>query len=695
MERQSVRRGGFGTLALRAAAGASALGLLMAPAALAAPAPSPAFTPKQLRQLPTANWLTNGGNIYNHRYSPLKQINRDNVDQVKAVWRASLRGSGMHRQNSGQAQPLVYDGTMYVITGDDDVFAIDVESGDILWEYEAHLDPANVVTCCGWTSRGVGMGDGKIFVGQLDNKLIALDQKTGKVIWSNQTKQHGEGGYAINSAPLYYDGMVITGYAGADMGMRGEVSAFDADTGKKIWTFHTVPGPGEFGHDTWPQDNDVWTYGGASVWQTPAVDPELGLIYFAAGNPAPDLNGGVRAGDNLFSGSLLALDVHTGEYKWHYQFVHHDIWDYSAPNPVILFDAQIDGKMRHGLAQASKSGYLYILDRVTGEPLTPVEERPVPQNAMQKTAATQPIPLGDTVIPHRIEIEPEKYSVTNEGRTFTPFDTEPALYTPSAGVNWPPSSYDPERHLMFICANDSIGMARMDPNWSKPLVGKPYLGGSFGRLDAPRRGILAAMNLTNHKLAWRKQWTSGCSAGSTNTAGGLLFMGRGDGRVVAVDNSTGNTVWEFQVDAPVSGSVTVFEHKGVEYLAVLAGGSYYSPYKHGDGVWLFSLNGTMDPLDQSVIQPKGAQAADVTMPDGPADLARGAKLYAGTCLPCHGETGQGGHAEGAAIPTNLSASGVFAVATTGKGDMPSFAAMFKPDELRDIATYIVEKVIHQ
>ena len=188
--------------------------------------------------------------------------------------------------------------------------------------------------------------------------------------------------------------------------MRGRVKAYDADDGSLVWTFFTVPGPGELGHDTWPQDNDIWRHGGATVWQTPAVDPTLGLIYFSTGNPGPDFNGAIRAGDNLFSTSIVALDAMTGEYRWHFQQVHHDLWDYDSPSPVVLFDLEIDGRERKGLAQASKTGWVYILDRTNGEPLVGIEERAVPQEPRQATSATQPFPVGDPFVPHSMEIAP-------------------------------------------------------------------------------------------------------------------------------------------------------------------------------------------------------------------------------------------------------------------------------------------------
>ena len=652
---------------------------------------SPAFSAEDLLALPTDGWVTNGGNLHNQRYSPLTQINRDNVGKLKAVWRASLRGSGLDPKQSGQAQPLIYDGTLYIVTGANDVFAIDIESGKVVWEYKANLDPDHVVHCCGWTSRGVAMGEAKIFVGQLDNKLVALDQRTGKVVWSNQTETNKQG-YSITASPLYYDGLVILGYAGGDMGIRGRMKAFSAKTGKLKWTFYTIPGPGELGHDTWAQDNEIWKIGGAAVWHTPAIDPELGLLYFATGNPAPDMNGGVRPGDNLFSDSVVALEAKTGKYRWHYQMIHHDIWDYDAANPPILFDAVVDGEMRKGLVEIPKNGYVYILDRVTGKPLIGIPETPVPQDASQATAPTQPIPVGDDIVPHFIDIPPEDFNLINQGKTYTPFGNDPVIYKPVSAVSWPPNSYDPTSHLLFLCANDSIGMmSRTKEEFDMPPWGESFLGGAIGRANAPRRGIFQALDVTTNRVIWQRQWNGGCGAGSTATAGGLIFLGRSDGRVMAFDNRDGQPLWEFQTDAPVYGSISTFEYKGTQYLAVLAAGSYYSPGKRGDGVWLFSLDGTIDALDPSAVNMREAQKS-VVVAYGPADLAHGQKVYESTCTSCHGPTGKGGHGEGAPLPNALTVLRVVNTATNGKGDMPAFGSTLSPADLRDVANYIVTKL---
>jgi alcohol dehydrogenase (cytochrome c) len=217
---------------------------------------APAFRAHDLTVPPRAGWLTNGGTLSNQRWSPLTQIDRSNVAKLRAEWRASLGGSGMQPRSANQAQPIVYDGMIYVVTGDNDTFAISVDSGQVLWDYHAHVDPSVARPCCGWAARGVAIGEGKVFVGQLDAKLVALDQRTGKIAWSIQAEDP-KAGFAITSAPLYYDGMVITGFAGGDLGTRGRVKAFDAKDGKLRWTFYTVPGPSEVGHETWPKNSDV------------------------------------------------------------------------------------------------------------------------------------------------------------------------------------------------------------------------------------------------------------------------------------------------------------------------------------------------------------------------------------------------------------------------------------------------------
>jgi alcohol dehydrogenase (cytochrome c) len=560
---------------------------------------SPASERTDMTALPTTAWLTNGGDLFNRRYSPLKEITRDNVSGLKAVWRARLGGSGVGDKYSGEAQPIVRDGVIYVATGADDVFAVSVDTGATLWTYRANLDPSNSVVCCGWTSRGVAIGNGKVYVGQLDGRLVALDEQSGAVVWSVQAERWQDG-FSITSAPLYYDGLVITGFAGAENGIRGRVKAFDAASGALAWTFYTVPGPGEAGHDTWPKDNDVWRRGGASVWQTPAVDPDLGLIYFSTGNPGPDFAGSVRKGDNLFSASIVAVEARTGKYRWHFQQVHHDIWDYDAPSPVVLFDIEIGGRVRKAAAEPGKTGWVYILDRVTGKPLIGIDERPVPQDARQATSRTQPYPVGDAFVPQSIAIPPEGYRLVNGGRIFTPFWKESIVAKPGqgGGANWPPSSYDPTTGYLYVCAMDRTGVFTGGVEADEPhSPGERYLGGRFGSVTFGVTGILAALDMRTNKLVWQQQWPERCYSGSVTTAGGLVFVGRGDGRFTALDARHGGMLWQFQTGAGVNAPASVFEHRGRQHVVVYSAGNMFAGTPRGDSLWLFSLAGQMGPVD--------------------------------------------------------------------------------------------------
>jgi alcohol dehydrogenase (cytochrome c) len=661
--------------------------------------PAPAFTGQQLTAPPQDAWVTNGGNIYNQRYSPLTQINRDTVKNLKAEWRIHLN-SGVGPQYSGQAQPLFYDGVLYFVTGANDVFAIDVETGNTLWKYEANLDPARVKVCCGWMARGVGLGDGKVYVGQLDAKLLALDQRTGKVVWSIQAEDPLVG-YSIVSAPLYYDGMIITGFGGGDMGIRGRVKAYSAKDGKLLWTFYTVPAPGEFGSETWPKNNDYYKYGGAPVWQTPAVDPDLGLVYFSTGNAGPDYNGADREGDNLFTASIVAIEAKTGKYRWHFQQVRHDIWDYDSPNPVVLFDAPYDGKMRKGIAQISKTAWVYILDRETGKPLTPIEDRPVPQEPRQKTAATQPYVIGDPIIPQFVDIAPEGWDLVNGGKIFTPYWDKPIVYKPQMAVNWPPSSYDPQTNQFFVCAIDNLATSVSDPKPFKPphFQGMWMANGPMPFPDAARRGAFGSYDLKTNRLLWNQAWSQGCFSGSINTAGGLIFVGRSDGRLTALDKTNGHKVWEFMTDAGVNATASTFLHKGRQYVAVLSAGTLFGAGKKGDSVWLFSLAGRIEsfPISPPGGRP-GSAAPPVTsvpMPAGEPDVPKGKDLYGRFCVACHGDTGLGGHGGGASLATiSTDIPAIYNTASSGKNtNMPPFRGALKPEELRDIAGYISKELI--
>jgi len=588
------------------------------------------FSGARLTAAPTVSWPTNGGNLYNQRYSPLTAIDRANVARLKGVWRTHLRGSGVAPHYSGFAQPIVHDGVAYLSTGANDVFALSIETGEILWQYAANLDPSITSVCCGWNNKGVAVSDHNVFIGQLDGRLVALDRATGTVAWSIQAERWQDN-FSITSAPVYVNSMVIIGFAGGDRGVRGRVKAFDAKDGRLIWTFYTIPGPGEAGHESWPKDNDAWKYGGAAVFQTPAIDLDLGLVYFATGNPAPDYNGAVRAGDNLYSVSIVAIDLATGTYRWHFQQVRHDIWDYDAANPVVLLDVTSGGRRRKAIVEVGKTGWAYILDRQTGQPVIGVDERPVPQEPRQATAATQPFPRGDAVVPQLIEAAPDGGALVNDGRIFTPFVGKNAtMIAPGifGGAGWAPSAYDPVQQRLFVCASAVVHgySGGGDPRFASPTLGVAYSGGTTTLPSLARGGIVAALDVTTNTLAWRNQWSEPCYSGTLATGSGLLFVGRNDGRLTALDSATGTQLWEFQTGAGMHAPASTFDHKGTQYVIAFSAGSSLIDSTHGDSVWLFGLDGTLAPAPAAPL-PRD----DVPEPRGvPADATSG---FANTVAP--------------------------------------------------------------
>ena len=693
-------------LSFSAPLGAAVAALLVASGDAQVARTSNAFSAAALTAPPTTNWPTNGGNLYNQRYSPLTAINRGNVAQLKGVWRARLRGSGTAPQYSGAAQPIVDAGVAYISTGANDVFALSLDTGEILWQYAADIDAAITSVCCGWNNKGVAISEDKVFLGRLDGQLVALDRATGRVAWAIQAERWQDN-FSITSAPLYFNGMVITGFAGADRGTRGRVKAYDAKDGRLIWTFYTIPGPGEPGHDSWPTHNDAWKYGGASVWQTPAVDPELGLVYFSTGNAGPDYNGAVRAGDNLYAVSMVAIEAATGKYRWHFQQVHHDIWDYDASNPVILMDVNIAGRTRKAIVEVGKTGWAYILDRETGAPLIGIDERPVPQEPRQATAATQPFPRGDAVVPQMIEIAPEGLALVNDGRIFTPFvGKDPTIVKPGiwGGANWPPSAYDPVQQRLFVCASSVVNgyTGGGEPDLVAPNTGEAFLGGATVFTRLARSGIVAALDVTTNRLAWRYRWPEQCYSGMLSTGGGLLFVGRNDGRLTALDSATGRQLWEFQTGAGMHAPVSTFEHRGKQYVIAFSSGNALIGSARGDSVWLFGTEGTLPPVAPgapvsrltAVPAPPAAPPAAASVLTGAAaraaSLARGQQVYEQACVICHGTDGRGGHGVGAPLVGVTDLAAAIQTVTSGRNTMPPFSSVYTPEQIRDVSAYVVE-----
>jgi alcohol dehydrogenase (cytochrome c) len=653
------------------------------------------------------DWSTNGGSLANQRFSSLDEISTKNVGRLKGVWMTDLDGSGTAAKYSAEAQPLVQDGTMYVVTGADDVFAVDVKTGKVRWKYEAKLPSKITSVCCGWTSRGVALGEGRVYVGQLDGTLVALDQKTGEQQWSARIGRWQDGA-TITSAPLYYDGRVYTGLSGGEFQIRGRLTAVDAETGKIDWRFYTVPGPGEVGHDTWPKSEDSWKRGGAPVWQTPAVDPDLGLLYFSTGNASPDDLGHLRAGDNLFSASIVAIDAETGEYRWHFQQVHHDIWDYDAPSPVVLLDAEINGKQRKALVQVSKTGWPYFLDRETGKPIFPIEERPVPQDRYQRTAKTQPYPSNEAVVPHTVsdaqfkeisklgaESPETKHLEPVHGKLFVPpVRDKMAVVAPSpaGGVNWPPTSYNPQTGYLYVCALETAGgysvglIPRPDDPGAAPYLASVWTINGF----RPNPGVLAAVDVSTGKIAWRTEFKDACYSGTVTTAGGLVFTGRNDGHLQAFDAKTGKQLWSFQTGAGANNTATVFEHDGHQYVAFYAGGSSLGATSHGDNLWLFGLDGKLGEAKAggpgAGVQHAGQDESQSEPKKG--DPGAGEGVFSENCSVCHGADGGGGNGGPSLKNIDMTPDQILVQIEKGGGGMPAFESQLTPQQIADVQAYV-------
>jgi quinohemoprotein ethanol dehydrogenase len=590
------------------------IAMALVPTSLSAQAvPSSRPTNQELTTVRAADkdWITYGGSLFNQRFSTLNQINTSNVDQLKGAWMTRL-GSGRGSKYKFEADPLVIDGVMYIPTGNDDIFALDAKTGRKIWEYFSDIPQVNDTICCGWNNRGVAAGQGMIFSGQLDGSFVALDQKTGRIAWRTQLEDYKDG-YSITGATRYFDGLVFTGISGGEYGIRGRVYALDAATGREIWRFYTVPGPGEIGSETWPMNDpdplirDIYLRGGATVWQAPAIDPELGMLYFTTGNASPR-EGSLRPGDNLFTASFVALDYKTGKYRWHFQQVKHELWDYDLPNPPVLFDQMYNGQMRKGIYQASKTGWLYFLDRTNGQPLIGMEYKPIPPDPYpgasekQNASPVQPYPVGDSYMNQCPEPLPQfPFIADKAGCIFTSYWDVPILLRPSngGGTNFSPTSYHPPTGYVFVNASEANQATAADLLSPREFeVGRSYrrqfhppvIGSSV-------TSTMTAMDSRTNKIVWQKREQGENGYGWASTAGDIVFAGHVDGNLSAYNVRTGEELWKFQTGWGISAPPMTYMLDGVQYVAVASGGNRGGNVTlDGDAVWAFTLNGVIDQL---------------------------------------------------------------------------------------------------
>ena len=516
----------------------------------------------------SANFLHSNMNYAQTRYYPGAQINTGNVSKLRPAFTFQTEVL-----ESMQTAPVVVDGIMFITTSYNHVYALDAVTGKEFWHYK-HKMGAVTTYCCGPNNRGVAILGDRVFMGTLDAKLVALDAKTGKLLWSTQIADPAAG-YSETMAPVAVDGMILIGTNGGEYGIRGFVKSYDANDGKLLWTFNTVP---EKGHEgVWAvndatnrnmlrdiagekaqlakQGGDFYKTLGGGVWMAPAVDRETGTAFFVVGNPSPDLYGKERPGDNLYTDSIVAVDLKTGAYKWHYQYIAHDVWDLDAVSPVILTEAKgKDGKMRKVAIHGGKTGHVYVHDRSTGE-LIRFSEAMVPQENMW-------------VLP------------TKDGARMLP--------GANGGVEWSPMAVNP-KHRLAYAANLHQPMT-YHVEESKYPGGKLWLGGAFKTIAAEKQwGRLAAVNIDTGKMEWKFDTEQPLIGGVLATAGDLVFNGEGNGLFRAFHAKTGKKLWEYQAGAGVNAPAVSYSVNGKQYIAVAAGGNTQLDFKRGNSVIVFAL----------------------------------------------------------------------------------------------------------
>ena len=566
----------LGVVAAGLAVGSATAGSARSTASIQA---APAFS-SQLLSYPGADWMTTGGNLWNQHYSSLDQINTSNVQNLKLAWTQMIHGTtGAELEGS----PLVYKGVMYIATGEGDLAAVDAATGQVIWKTMTKVPLANSFGIN--AQRGVALGAGKIFMGQNDGSLGAWDQRTGKLLWTRTINLGKFDNFLSPAAPTYYDGVVYIGMSGGDASARGKMMAFDAETGQVRWQFFTIPAPGEPGSGSWPVGTTEWQSGGAAPWTWSAIDPTLGLIYFTTGNAGP--YSGRGPGDNLFTSSVLALDYKTGQYRWHYQAIHHDVWDYDCPATPTLFDGKIRGAAKMGLVITCKTGYAYVLDRITGKPLVGIPERRVPGGAgavFQNASKTQPIPVGDNFAP--IKANPKSwagpapdgkpYKIGGLFSAYGPDEFVAVRPGLTGGGDWPNMSYDRNRQSVFICAQASQASFKAVPgaDGKKSAAGfNAYQSGVPKALPGEELGSFTAMNVAKNKIAWRHKFTTGaCYSGSVATAGNLVMVGTTDGVFHVYNSGTGEELLSQKLKYPISAPPITYAVKGKQYIALDDGG---------------------------------------------------------------------------------------------------------------------------
>ena len=515
----------------------------------------------------TKNWIHSNGGYDQTRFYKGDQINAGNVGKLKPafVFQTAVL-------ESMETAPIVVDGVMFLTTSFNHVYAIDAATGEEFWHYKQKLGPI-VTVCCGNNNRGVAIEGGRLFMGTIDAKLVALDAKTGKVLWETQIADP-EKGYSETMAPAVVDGKVLIGTNGGEYGVRGFVKAFDAKDGKLLWTFYTIP---EKGHEgvwakndatgrdmhrdiaaekaAFAKDSSFYQTLGGGVWMTPAIDRKSGTVFFVVGNPSPDLYGAIRPGDNLYTDSIVAIDLNSGAYKWHFQYIAHDVWDLDSVSPPILTQAKdASGKTVDVVIHGGKTGHVYVHERNTGK-LIRFSDAMIPQENMW----VLPTKAGARMLPGA-----------------------------NGGVEWSPMAVDP-RSRMAYAANLHQPMTYHVEESAYP-GGKLWLGGAFKTIPSEEQwGNLVAVNLDTGKVAWQHKTPQPLIGGVLATAGNLVFNGEANGWFKAFDSKSGKELWKYNCGAGVNAPAVSYMVGGKQYVAVAAGGNNQIDSKRGNSVFVFAM----------------------------------------------------------------------------------------------------------
>ena len=537
--------------------------LIIAPARAADPEMD-----KLLRGPVGKDWVTNGGNLTNNRYSTLKQIDTTNVGKLKGAWMTRLKGSGVGGKYSFEASPLVKDGIMYVVTGNDDVFALNAKTGAIIWEYWSGIDQTISTVCCGWANRGLAMGEGQIYLGQLDANVVALDMKTGKVAWKTPIEKW-QNGYGITSAPLYYDGMVYSGITGGEFGIRGYIEATDLNTGKAAWRTYTIPGTGEPGNETWKDGKERWKHGGGSVWETATYDPESDTFYQGVGNAGPDWDAEYRPGDNKWAASVLAISPADGKIKWGYQYTPNDPYDYDEISEHPIIDAKVNGEDRKLVVHAARNGFFYALDRTNGSFVA----------GKQYVDQLNWTPGLDPKTGRPLNYDPNAgvqiYAEGSHGTRARP-NSDKLCPAHTGGKNWEPSAYNPELGLLYIPSVEGCDyidtVAQKDfADQGGTVKPRERFSGGGTKIRERLYGSLKAVDPVTGDIKAALKLAYPNYSGALTTAGNLVFIGLPDGTFSAHDARTLQELWSFNAGTGINAPPISYSVNGKQYIAVLAG----------------------------------------------------------------------------------------------------------------------------